>query len=686
MLPLEEPSPTDAALGAARSDAPASGPSKLDHALAWAARGFHVFPLSPGSRIPLPDSRGHLDATRDAETIERWWRDPLTGSVRDYNIGCSPRDGRHLIVDLDVKEGRQGIADYLAMGGELKGLIVATTTGGRHIYYTAEDIRTGAGKLAPGIDTRGADGYAVAPGSTIDGVAYKIVEDGPIQPLPAFVAEKVGTRTDRDRARLVTSFAVDPDRFANVRRAIRVAQAAEPACGGMWHDLGFRLGAEMARIGLSGDMAVRVLERHWQPRGTGFKSRDQFVRDVLGGHEAAVRDGDHGRHAVPDVRALFDGFPVVLPPADTAGQTDLSASSGSRLRFVPQPDCRSGQPRRYVVKGLIARGDVAIVLGAPGAGKSAFTPLVCQAVASGGYAFGRRTRQGEVLYVAAEDAHGLRGRMQALGERHGDAPAFVLVEGVSDLFTPNGQAADLLRHVRERRPAVVIIDTLAAANPGLRESESDDMGRVVHFARQLATREDGAPGPAVVLVHHTPKAGDTPRGHSSLNGAADVVILLERDEASGIVSARLTKNRNGPSAGVEMTFAIESAVIGQDEDGDDISAALAVEVEAGTARRERGLSGQVRTALALLETLILDAGPDVQTAPADLIIAGTQFGGSASVLTAAWQTACEMHGVSAAGEPDSRSKAFRRAKKTLLERRLIVELGERVYRLWGSDR
>ncbi len=686
MLATAASSPTDAAPGAARTDAPASEPSKLDHALAFAARGLAVFPLQENAKTPLPGTRGHLDATTDPEAIRRAWSCALTGAVLPYNIGASPRDGRTVIVDLDVKDGRDGINAYLALGGELTGLVISTPSGGRHIYCAGEDIRTSAGKLAAGVDLRGADGYAVAPGSTIDGVSYRIVEDGPLQPLPAFVAEKVGTRAERDRTRLVTSYAIEPDGFANVRRAIRVAKAAEPACGGMWHDLGFRLGAEMARIGLSGDMAVRVLERHWQPRGIGFKSRDQFVRDVLGGHETAVHDGDHGRHAVPDVRALFDGFPVVLPPADTAGQTDLSAASGSRLRFVPQPDCRSGQPRRYVVKGLIARGDLAIVLGAPGAGKSAFTPLVCQAVASGGYAFGRRTRQGEVLYVAAEDAHGLRGRMQALGERHSDAPAFVLVEGVSDLFTPGGQAADLLRHVRERRPAVVVIDTLAAANPGLRESESDDMGRVVHFARQLATGENGAPGPAVVLVHHTPKAGDTPRGHSSLNGAADVVILLERDEASGIVSARLTKNRNGPSAGVEMTFAIESAVIGQDEDGDDISAALAVEVEAGTARRERGLSGQVRTALALLETLILDAGPDVQTAPADLIIAGTQFGGSASVLTAAWQTACEMHGVSAAGEPESRSKAFRRAKKTLLERRLIVELGERVYRLWGSDR
>ena len=506
-------------------------------------------------------------------------------------------------------------------------------------------------------------------------------------PVPAFVLASVPARSERPAA--TTTYAIERDQPRNIERFAEACRRAPAATAGVWHDASRDLACEAVRCAVSVEKAIEVLLVEFVPRGFGFDEdgrAERWPADVAASYAWALGEGEQGVHSVDAQLLAFHGVSIAPPPADTAGQRDLSAAPGSRLRFVPQPDCRSGAPRRYVVKALIARGDVAIVLGAPGAGKSAFTPLVCQAVASGGYAFSRRTRQGEVLYVAAEDAHGLRGRMQALGERHGDAPAFVLVEGVSDLFTPNGQAADLLRHVRERRPAVVVIDTLAAANPGLRESESDDMGRVVHFARQLATGEDGAPGPAVILVHHTPKAGDTPRGHSSLNGAADVVILLERDEASGIVSARLTKNRNGPSAGVEMTFAIESAVIGQDEDGDDISAALAVEVEAGTARRERGLSGQVRTALALLETLILDAGPDVQTAPADLIIAGTQFGGSASALTAAWQTACEMHGVSAAGEPDSRSKAFRRAKKVLLERRLIVELGERVYRLWGSDR
>lgn len=307
--------------------------TKLDHALAFAARGFAVFALSENAKTPLPGSNGHHDATTDLESIRAMWTCPLFGSVLPYNIGATPRDGRHLIVDLDVKDGRDGIAAYREMGGELGGLVVSTPSGGRHIYYAAsEPIRTGAGKLAPGIDTRGSDGYAVAPGSTIDGVAYEIVEDSGILPLPRFVAEIVGTRAVRPAA--TTTYAIESDRFANVRRAIRVARAAEPATSGRWHDLGFKLGAEMARIGLSGEMAVRVSERHWQPRGTGFMSRDQFVRDVLDGYDTAVRDREHGKHSVPDVRAMFDGHPVVPPPASNA-PADTQAAAPSTTPACP---------------------------------------------------------------------------------------------------------------------------------------------------------------------------------------------------------------------------------------------------------------------------------------------------------------------------------------------------------------
>ena len=91
---------------------------------------------------------------------------------------------------------------------------------------------------------------------------------------------------------------------------------------------------------------------------------------------------------------------------------------------------------------------------------------------------------------------------------HGDAPHFRLVGGVSDLFaTGSPDLKALRRAVKDHRPSLIVIDTLAMAFPGLEENTAEGMGRVVAVARALATL-----GAAVILVHHGTKAeGKVPK-------------------------------------------------------------------------------------------------------------------------------------------------------------------------------
>ena len=295
--------------------------TKLAHALRWADRGFSVFPLQENTKEPLAGSNGHLGATTDPQKIREMWTDPLTGSVMNYNIGASPRDGRFLIIDLDVKEGRNGIEEYRALVGEIGGLVVRTTSGGLHVYYaTDEALKTGAGDLGTGIDSRGADGYVVAPGSVIDGETYEVMQDDAVLPVPAFVAMKLGTRAERDRTRqhLLTTHTIENDQPANIERFAEHCRRADPASPGVWHDASRDLACEAIRCAVSPEVAIEVMLEHWVPRGTGFFDEgrnERWAADVAGSYQWGLGFGQHGTHSVDAQVAGFQGIAIVPPPA-----------------------------------------------------------------------------------------------------------------------------------------------------------------------------------------------------------------------------------------------------------------------------------------------------------------------------------------------------------------------------------
>jgi hypothetical protein len=53
-------------------------------AIFYARAGIPVFPLTPGTKIPLARSRGVNDATTDTRQIRSWWQD-----CPNYNIGLA---------------------------------------------------------------------------------------------------------------------------------------------------------------------------------------------------------------------------------------------------------------------------------------------------------------------------------------------------------------------------------------------------------------------------------------------------------------------------------------------------------------------------------------------------------------------------------------------------------------------
>lgn len=169
-------------------------------ALWYAKRGWPVFPLAPGSKLPgLPSAHpkgdpergkckgecgklGHglHDATTDEAQIRAWWK-----AVPTYGIGLATG---HAFDVIDV-DGPQGYQSLRELGDDILPAIhgkVSTVRegGGEHLYILATGDGNRAG-FKPGLDYRGVGGYVCAPPTEVDGRRYSWI----VQPSPEILGK-----------------------------------------------------------------------------------------------------------------------------------------------------------------------------------------------------------------------------------------------------------------------------------------------------------------------------------------------------------------------------------------------------------------------------------------------------------------------------------------------------------------
>lgn len=148
----------------------------LDHALALAEQGFHVFPLKTLAKTPAHKG-WKQSATRDPDTLRKWF------TTNSFNIGIftgkfGDADRSLVVVDVDVRDGKKGDVTFQALEQDLGPLpptyVQTTATGGKHYVFVTsrDDISGGANKLGPGVDIKAGGGcFIVGAGSiTKDGV------------------------------------------------------------------------------------------------------------------------------------------------------------------------------------------------------------------------------------------------------------------------------------------------------------------------------------------------------------------------------------------------------------------------------------------------------------------------------------------------------------------------------------
>lgn len=578
-------------------------------AMALAKRGLPVFPAGPDKRPLVKDWQSR--ATADPGAIRRWWRrwpDAMPALPMGRRSGLA-------VLDVDLHGQKDGAATLRELGYDpaaLSPITIATPSGGLHVYFRWPDgMGNSATGLPAGVDVRGEGGYVIAPGARGPIGRYRAKGDDLVDLMlvgPEMLPE--WPEALRPRARSADDAPpAEPGQIA--LGTLRAALMAVPNDGSnpdaesrdWWLTIGaglhYETGGSAEGLDLWLDWSARwpghdpaAAEAAWQS----FRRRDGALRT---GATIFAEAAKHGWTDTGRILSLYDDPDDDLDAMAAAllGFDDKPAEpAAGGLTFLSPADCTTATARRYVVKGLVAAGDVAAIVGAPGVGKSLIAPRLGYAVAQGNPVFGLKVRQGGVLYVAAEDESGMRARVAALREEYGDAPDFALVGGATSLF-PDGDHKALRAAVKARRPALIVIDTLAMAFPGLRENEAESMGLVVAAARALTKW-----GAAVVLVHHDTKDGaqGLPRGHSILNGALDMSMHLTRD--GNVVRGRPTKNRNG-SADVDLAFTIATRVLGEDEDGDEIRAAFARDLEPGDVEPRTRFTKGESAVLAMLHEL-----------------------------------------------------------------------------------
>lgn len=339
-----------------------------------------------------------------------------------------------------------------------------------------------------------------------------------------------------------------------------------------------------------------------------------------------------------------------------------------KLRLYTPRELLSLPPRRYLLPGLLAPGDLSVWWGAPKCGKTFLVLCLAFGLAHGLPLWGRRpARPVRVLYGSAEGHGGMPMRIAALIERLGDPGDHLLIVNQSIILGPPADdLADFTAAARQHRAQLVVVDTLARTFGEGDEDTAQDMGGFLASLDRLRAegREKGDDPPHVAVIHHGPKdpSAKMPRGSGALLGAADLVVKVTKG-GEGEPSLATVELAKDDADGAALAFRLRVVPMGHDDEGNPRQTCIAEEAEAegeaGTKRPK--LSTQARRALGFLHDIIARSG---NTLPA-----GGLFPLDASLRCIPfedWRAECRARTLSANAEKRAENQAFQRAAEALM--------------------
>ncbi len=333
----------------------------LAAALEYAARGWPVFPCRPGQKTPAT-AHGLQDATCQPDQIRRWW-----ARWPEANVAVATGHISGIVaIDIDGETGEATLDMLVAEHGPLPKTLTAITGGdGLHYLYRPpadRTMRNTAGRIGPGIDTRGDGGYIiVAPSVHPSGQGYEWIDPAAlVAVLPGWLAvladppAPAHPTAERAPAPPLVGGMTGYAAAALERRAAEVAAAPPGERNHTLNQAAFRCGQLVAGGQLAETDAVATLTAAALTCGLDGREIAQTVRSGLtaGGRSpqypdptrTTTRTAGPARNVEPppppdqDEEPAGDVGPDRAPNncTDLGNARRLCATYGPTTRYVPQ--------------------------------------------------------------------------------------------------------------------------------------------------------------------------------------------------------------------------------------------------------------------------------------------------------------------------------------------------------------
>lgn len=554
----------------------------MSAALAYAARGWPVFPLQPRGKLPITDD-GYLSATTDPAKIAEWWR-----KTPNANIGIATgRPSGIWVLDVDRHEddGPQSLAELERKHGALPTTVAQDTpSGGNHrvFHLNGVDIRNRA-KVAPGLDVRGTGGYIVGPPSIHpNGKAYRWhsgaspeaitpaeaprwLVDLVVRPKPPAPSNDRGAPPERYAAAALGNILAELSRATTGERNDALNRAS------------FSLGQLVGASAISRGQCENALRGAALGLGLEPREIDATIKSGLDSGAQQPRQIPERKYTSPKHQARTNGPTERFDPE--TGEIlsgDVHQSDHPPLAYQWFADVTPSLDTWDFVEGLLGDAAFSVWFGEPGCGKTFLVLDLALHVALGRPWFGREVEQGSVVYVAMEGVRGFRNRIAALRHHYGlddDTVPLAVISSAVDLLDPAADAPRLIDAIRsagatmEKPVRLVVFDTLSRSMSGGDENSPEDMGALVMNSQRIIA----ATGAHNLFIHHSGKdKSKGSRGHSCLLGNIDTEVEIVRDEVTRVSTVHVRKQRDLDMA-EDFSFQLNSIELGTNGRGKPVT-------------------------------------------------------------------------------------------------------------------